>query len=112
MNANSDYFNHVEFEDDGTIIWSLRLYVAGRSSKSLNALTNLKKICDEYLPDRYEIEVLDLIAKPYLAEDAQILAIPTLIRILPEPVRRVIGDLSNKEKVLLGLEIKPILPAQ
>lgn len=97
-------------EDDGTVVWYFRLYIVGRSSKSLNAITNLKKICEEYLPNRYEIEILDLITQPYLAEYAQILAVPTLIRVLPEPVRRVIGDLSNKEKVLLGLEIEPILP--
>lgn len=99
-----------ELEDDGTIIWYLRLYITGRSAKSLNAIANLKKICDEYLPNRYEMEVIDLVAKPFLAEEAQIIAIPTLIRVLPEPIRRVIGDLSDREKVLLGLEVKPILP--
>jgi circadian clock protein KaiB len=101
--------DNFELEDDGTIVWYFRLYVTGRSTKSLNAIANLKKICDEYLPNRYEIEVIDLLTKPLLAEEAQIIAIPTLIRVLPEPIRRVIGDLSNKEKVLLALEIEPIL---
>ena len=83
----------------------LKLYVAGQTPKSLAAFANLKKICEEHLRDRYIIEVIDLLEKPELAEGDQIIAIPTLIRNLPEPVRKIIGDLSNTEKVLIGLDI-------
>ena len=83
----------------------LKLYVAGQTPKSLAAFANLKKICEEHLQDRYIIEVVDLLEKPELAEGDQIIAIPTLIRNLPEPVRKIIGDLSNTEKVLIGLDI-------
>jgi circadian clock protein KaiB len=83
----------------------LRLYVAGQTPKSLTAFSNLKKICDEYLLGKYVIEVIDLTVNPELASRDQIIAIPTLIKQLPEPVKRIIGDLSNKEKVLIGLEI-------
>lgn len=83
----------------------LKLYVAGQTPKSLLAFKNLKQICEEYLQGRYVIEVIDLLEKPELAEGDQIIAIPTLIRNLPEPVRKIIGDLSNTEKVLVGLDI-------
>lgn len=83
----------------------LKLYVAGQTPKSLLAFRNLKSICEEYLQDRYVIEVIDLLENPELAEGDQIIAIPTLIRNLPEPVRKIIGDLSNTEKVLVGLDI-------
>jgi len=85
--------------------WMLRLYVAGEASKSLTAFTNLKKICEEYLPDRYAIEVIDLAKHPELAQKDQIVALPTLVRKLPEPVRRVIGDLSNLDRVLVGMDL-------
>jgi circadian clock protein KaiB len=85
--------------------WMLRLYVAGEASKSLTAFTNLKKICEEYLPHRYAIEVIDLAKHPELAQKDQIVALPTLVRKLPEPVRRVIGDLSNLDRVLVGMDL-------
>lgn len=84
----------------------LRLYVAGEASKSLTAFSNLKKICEQYLPDRHAIEVVDLSKHPELAQKDQIVALPTLVRKLPEPVRRVIGDLSNLDRVLVGMDLK------
>lgn len=88
--------------------WILRLYVAGNTAKSATALSNLKKYCEEHLKGKYSIEVIDLLEKPQLAEGDQILAIPTLVRKVPEPIRKIIGDLSNEEKVLIGLDIRPI----
>ena len=85
----------------------LRLYVAGQTPNSLKAFSNLKIICEEYLAGRYQIEVIDLLENPKLAAGDQILAIPTLVRKLPEPVRKIIGDLSNTERVLIGLDILP-----
>jgi circadian clock protein KaiB len=85
----------------------LRLYVAGQTAKSLAAFANLKKICEEHLAGRYQIEVIDLVENPKLAAGDQILAIPTLVRKLPEPVRKIIGDLSNTERVLIGLDLLP-----
>ncbi len=87
--------------------WDLRLYVAGQTPKSLLALANLKKYCEEHLPGRYHIEVVDLVEHPQLAEGDQIVAVPTLVRKLPPPMKRIIGDLSNKERVLVGLDLKP-----
>jgi circadian clock protein KaiB len=87
--------------------YNLRLYVAGQTPKSIAAIANLKKICEKHLPGRYEIEVVDLMKDPALARRHQIVAIPTLIRQLPEPLKRIIGDLSNVEKVLVGLDIQP-----
>jgi circadian clock protein KaiB len=84
----------------------LRLYVTGSTSRSILAITNLKKICEEYLEGRYELEVIDLYKNPSLAKGEQIIAAPTLIKKLPLPFRRIIGDMSNKEKVLLGLDLK------
>ena len=89
--------------------WILRLYVAGQTPKSLTAFANLKKICEEHLEGRYRIEVIDLIKNPTLAEGDQILAIPTLVRKLPEPVKKIIGDLSNTERVLVGLDLRESL---
>ena len=86
--------------------WQLRLYVAGQTPKCLTAFANLKKICEEHLQGQYHIEVIDLLEKPALAHGDQILAIPTLVRKLPEPVRKIIGDLSNTERVLVGLDIR------
>ena len=86
----------------------LRLYITGTSSRSVQAITNLKKICEEYLEGRYDLEVIDLYQKPGLAKDEQIIAAPTLIKKLPLPFRRIIGDMSNKEKVLIGLDLKKI----
>ena len=87
--------------------WELRLYVAGNTSKSTLALKNLKKYCEQHLKGKYIIEVIDLLKKPQLAEGDQILAIPTLVKKVPEPIRKIIGDLSNDEKVLVGLNIRP-----
>lgn len=88
-------------------VWSLRLYVAGQTPRCLQAFANLKRICEEHLAGQYEIEVVDLLKTPQLAEGDQILAIPTLVRKLPEPVRKIIGDLSNEERVLVGLDLRP-----
>lgn len=87
--------------------WRLRLYVAGQTSKSITALTNLKKICETHLAGRYEIEVIDLLQNPKLAAGDQILAIPTLVRKLPTPIKKIIGDLSNETRVLVGLDFRP-----
>src|SRR5262249_32795775 len=87
--------------------YNLRLYVAGQTPKSIAAIANLRKICEQHLPGRYEIEIIDLMQDPALAMRHQIVAIPTLIRQLPEPLKRIIGDLSNTEKVLVGLDIRP-----
>lgn len=87
--------------------WELRLYVAGQTAKSLTAFANLKRICEEHLGGDYRIEVIDLLKSPQLAKGDQILALPTLVRKLPEPVRKIIGDLSDTEKVLVGLDLRP-----
>ena len=87
--------------------WNLRLYVAGQTPKSLAAFANLKRLCEERLKERYTIEVIDLLQNPQLAKDDQILAIPTLVRKLPTPIRKIIGDLSNTERVLVGLDLRP-----
>lgn len=91
--------------DDST--WQLRLYVAGESPKSLEAYFNLKKLCEEHLAGRYEIEVIDLVEQPSLARSHDIIAIPTLVRQLPHPLRKIIGDLSNTQGVLIGLQLEP-----
>lgn len=88
-------------------LWELRLYVAGKTPKSVTAFANLKRICEEYLGGRYTIEVVDLVENPQLARGDQIFAIPTLVRKLPEPIRKIIGDLSNTERVLVGLDLRP-----
>lgn len=88
--------------------YELRLYIAGNTAKSLTALSNLKKYCEEHLKDQYTIEVIDLLKNPQLAAGDQILAIPTLVRKVPVPIRKIIGDLSNEEKVLVGLDIRPV----
>jgi circadian clock protein KaiB len=87
--------------------WNLRLYVAGRTSKSVTAFENLKRICEEHLSGQYEIEIIDLIEHPQLAKGDQILALPTLVRRLPEPIKKIIGDLSNTQRVLVGLDLRP-----
>jgi circadian clock protein KaiB len=86
--------------------WDLKLYVAGKTTKSLTAFDNLKKLCEEHMQGKYRIEVIDLLEKPQLAAGDQILAIPTLVRKLPEPIRKIIGDLSNTERVLVGLDLR------
>jgi circadian clock protein KaiB len=89
-------------------VYQLRLYVAGQTPKSVLALRNLKVICEEHLQGRYEIEVIDLRENPQLAQGDQILALPTLVRRLPEPIKKIIGDLSNTERVLVGLDLRTI----
>ena len=88
-------------------VWELRLYVAGKSAKSVTALENLTRLCEEQLPGKYRIEVVDLLIHPQLAKGDEILAIPTLVRKLPQPIRKVIGDLSNTERTLVGLQLRP-----
>ncbi|QKG51844.1 circadian clock KaiB family protein [Hymenobacter sp. BRD67] len=90
--------------------WELRLYVAGQTAKSIAALANLRRYCEQHMPGRYHLEVIDLLEKPQLAEGDQILAIPTLVRKMPEPIRKVIGDLSNEERVFVGLDLRPKRP--
>src|SRR5512141_3033314 len=87
--------------------WELRLYVAGQTPKSLQAFANLRRICEEHLAGEYHIEIIDLQKNPQLAKGDQILALPTLVRKLPEPVKKIIGDLSNTERVLVGLDLRP-----
>ncbi len=91
-----------------TASWNLRLYVAGATANSVTAFANLKKLCEEHLAGQYRIEVIDLLKKPQLAKDDQILAVPTLVRKLPEPIKKIIGDLSNTERVLVGLDLKQV----
>jgi len=88
--------------------WELRLYTAGQTPKSLAAIKNLRKVCDEHLAGRYEIEIVDLLKNPRLAKDHQIVAIPTLVRKLPAPIRKIIGDLSDTERALVGLQLKQL----
>jgi circadian clock protein KaiB len=88
--------------------YDLRLYVAGQTPRSLQALSNLKGICETHLAGNYRVEIIDLLKKPQLAAGDQILAIPTLVRTIPKPARKIIGDLSNTEKVLVGLDIRPV----
>lgn len=88
--------------------WELRLYTAGQTPKSLAAIRNLKRVCEEHLAGRYEIEIIDLLKNPRLAKDHQIIAIPTLVRKLPEPIRKIIGDLSDTERALVGLQLRPL----
>lgn len=87
--------------------WELRLYIAGQTPKSRAALANLKKLCEEHVPGQYQIEIINLLENPQLAEGDQIVAIPTLVRKLPEPLRKIIGDLSDTERVLVGLQLRP-----
>jgi circadian clock protein KaiB len=88
--------------------WELRLYTAGQTPKSLAAVKNLRKVCEEHLAGRYEIEIVDLLKNPRLAKDHQIVAIPTLVRKLPVPIRKIIGDLSDTERTLVGLQLKQL----
>ena len=94
-------------KSNGVAQYQLRLYIAGQTPRSIAAFTNLKTICDEHLKGRYDLEIIDLLQKPLLARGDQILAIPTLVRRLPEPVKKIIGDLSNTERVLVGLDLRP-----
>ena len=96
-------------EADPGETWALRLYVAGQTAKSIAALANLRRYCEQHVPGRYQLEVIDLLQHPQLAEGDQILAIPTVVRKVPEPIRKVIGDLSNEERVLVELDLRPKL---
>jgi circadian clock protein KaiB len=87
-------------------LWEFKLYVAGHTPRSVTAIANLKSLCEEHMPGRYKIEIIDLIERPELARSDQVVAIPTLVRKLPGPIRRIIGDLSNTERVLVGLQVK------
>ena len=100
--------SNIKSTEENSEIWNLRLYVAGQTPKSIEAFANLKEICETHLKDKYIIEVIDLVQTPELAKDDQILAIPTLVRKLPEPIKKIIGTLSKEEKVLVGLDIKPV----
>jgi len=91
-----------------TKTYELRLYVAGQTAKSLAAFANLKRICETHLAGQYRIEIIDLMKRPQLAEGDQILALPTLVRRLPQPIKKIIGDLSNEERVLVGLDVQPV----
>ena len=104
MNATN---GSVTAGDQAEAKWYLRLYVAGQSPKSLRAFANLKGLCEQHMPGRYEIEIIDLVENPALAQADDILAVPTLVRRLPEPLRKIIGDLSNTERVLVGLRLDP-----
>lgn len=92
----------------GEEIWELRLYIAGQTDRTATALDNLKRICEEHLSGRYRLEIVDLLQNPTLARGDQILAVPTLVRRLPPPVKKIIGDLSNTERVLVGLNLRPL----
>lgn len=95
--------------NENSEVWNLRLYVAGQTPKSIAAFANLKKLCEEHLRGKYTIEIIDLLKNPQLAKGDQILAIPTLVRKLPVPIRKIIGDLSDTERVLVGLDLRPRL---
>jgi circadian clock protein KaiB len=98
----------IKVKEECSDFYELRLYVAGQTPRSIAALDNLKKICEERLKGMYHIEVIDLLMNPQLARGDQILAVPTLVRKLPTPIKKIIGDLSNKEKVLVGLDLRPM----
>ena len=93
---------------DGSPMYDLRLYVAGQSPRSVKALENLRRVCDEHLAGRYRVEVIDLLVNPSLARGDEIVAVPTLVRKLPEPIRKIIGDLSDTDRVLVGLQVRPL----
>ncbi|MCW2850246.1 MAG: KaiB domain protein [Marmoricola sp.] len=93
---------------DGQPMYDLRLYVAGQSPRSVRALENLRRVCDEHLAGRYRVEVIDLLVNPALARGDEIVAVPTLVRKLPEPIRKIIGDLSDTDRVLVGLQVRPM----
>jgi len=105
MEVREEVLNSEELAPGET--WELRLYVAGQTTKSVAALANLRRYCEQHVPGRYQLEVIDLLLHPQLAEGDQILAIPTVVRKVPEPIRKVIGDLSNEERVLVGLDLRP-----
>jgi circadian clock protein KaiB len=101
----TDHSPHAQRDD---VIWELRLYIIGQSPKSVAALANIRRVCEEILAGRYRLEVVDLQKEPRLAAEDQILAVPTLVRRLPPPLRRVIGDLSERDRLLVGLDLRPL----
>lgn len=103
----SEASNSDEIPEDDEDTWELRLYIAGQTAKSVAAIANLKRFCEQNLKGKYVIEVIDLLKNPQLARDHQILAIPTLVRKLPEPIKKVIGDLSDSEKIIVGMDLLP-----
>jgi len=103
----ADNENEAFSADNGGETWQLRLYIAGQTPKSLEALANLRRICEEHLKGRYKIEVVDLTRNPKVAREHQIVAVPTLVRQLPPPLRKIIGTLADEERVLVGLDITP-----
>ena len=107
VTAPADQGEAVTEEKGNPDFWELRLYVAGQTEKSLRAFENLKKICEENLKGKYRIEIVDLMKNPKLARGEQIIALPTLVRRLPPPLRKIVGDLSNTERTLVGLDIRP-----
>ena len=107
MSGKEEEIDPMESPTSEGEFWDLRLYVAGQTPKSMAAVANLKKLCEEHLAGRYRVEVIDLVKNPQLARGDQILAIPTLVRRLPEPMRKIIGDMSNQERVLVGLDVRP-----
>lgn len=107
MSTSNSAYESGSAEDDPAE-WRLRLYVAGQTAKSIAALANLKQLCETHLAGRYVIEIIDLLVNPQLAAGDQILAVPTLVRKFPEPIRKIIGDLSNEERVLVGLDVQPL----
>ncbi len=107
MNDAAETIEELESSKTGSDKYELRLYVAGQTPKSIAAFNNLKKLCEEHLAGKYRIEVIDLLKNPQLAKGDQIFAIPTLVRKLPQPLRKIIGDLSNTERVLVGLDLRP-----
>ena len=107
MTTGEGLEGQVDVVDDDNDIWYLRLYVAGESPKSLEAFANLKELCETYIDHPYEIEIVDLLLNPRLARGDEILAIPTLVRRLPAPMRKIIGDLSDTDRVLVGLQLRP-----
>lgn len=104
MSSNPELHHSPETKPE----WQLRLYVAGQTARSTAAIANLERLCKTHMDGRYEIEVVDLLKNPTLAEGDQILAVPTLVRKLPEPIKKIIGDLSNEARVLVGLDVKPM----
>lgn len=105
--SESGIFSETKTMESSVERWELRLYVAGMHSSTKTAITNIKRICEEHLEGKYTLEIIDLLEEPTLAEGDQILAVPTLVRRLPEPLRKLVGDLSNTERVLVGLDLRP-----
>ena len=105
---SSEPFESVSTHPNGSEYFDLRLYVAGQSPRSVRALENLRRVCDEHLAGRFRVEVIDLLVNPALARGDEIIAVPTLVRKLPEPIRKIIGDLSDTDRVLVGLQLRPL----